>query len=140
MGRYDIQKVGQDLYELYEDNSLLCKFSRENFQQNLNDLGRGSNWTGSVLRLLNKKYPFQRTFPPRTPFERDVDAYGESGFADYLRSKGMRVVKPISTPDSKIIDFLESKGYEISGLLDDVLYETKSKQNVESEPKVKEQT
>ncbi len=129
MGRYDIQKVGQDLYELYENNSLLCKFSRKNFQQNLNDLGRGSNWTGSILRLLNKKYPFPITFTYRTPLERAVDIYGVWGLAEYLRSKGLRVIKPLSVSDLEITRYLESEGYEIAGIIDEVYYETKINKN-----------
>ena len=129
MGRYDIQKVGPDLYELYEDNSLLCKFSRKNFRQNLTDLGRGSNWIGSILRILNKKYPFPITFPYRTPLERAVDIYGEWGLAEYLRSKGLRVIKPLHVSDLKITKYLESKGYEIAGIIDEVYYETKINEN-----------
>ncbi len=41
-------------------------------------------------------------------------------FVDYLRGKGLRVVKPLGISDRMIIDFLESKGYLISGMLDDV--------------------
>lgn len=64
--------------------------------------------------------------------------YGEFVLADYLRSKGLRVVKPMPVSDVDIVNILESKGYLISGMLGDVYYETVKKQNVESESRVKE--
>ena len=98
--------------------------SRSTFRESLEHLGRSSNWVGSILRLFLKKYPVPYPVYSRSPLERAIEVYGESGFAEYLRSKGFKVVKPMSITDSAVIDFLESKGYVIAGLLDDVYYET----------------
>jgi len=65
-----------------------------------------------------------------------VEVYGESGFLDYLRGKGFRVVKPLGISDRMIIDFLESKGYFVSGLLGDVYYESKIEEKRRFEDKV----
>lgn len=75
--------------------------------------GRSPNWIGSILRIFLRKFP--RTYPVRskTSLERAIEAYGKSGFVDYLNGKGFRVVMSYR----EVIDFLESKGYIISGLL-----------------------
>ena len=41
---------------LYEKESLLVKFTRETFREELECLGRSSQWIGYILRLLNQKY------------------------------------------------------------------------------------
>jgi hypothetical protein len=44
-----------------------------------------------------------------------------------LRSKGLRVVKPLWVSDREIISYLESNGYVIEGLLDGAYYSTPEK-------------
>jgi hypothetical protein len=125
MGHYDIKQVSEDYFDLYEDGAFLCKFSRDTFRVSVTALGRSSNWIGSILRIFQKRFPSPYRARSRNSLERAVEVYGESGFLDYLRGKGFRVVKPLGISDRMIIDFLESKGYFVSGLLGDVYYESK---------------
>jgi len=125
MARYYIRQVGPDRFDLHEDGVFLCSFVRSSFRESLTALGRSSNWIGSILRIFQKKFPRPYPVRSRNSLDRAVEVYGESGFVDYLRGKGFRVVKPLGISDRMIIDFLESKGYLIFGLLGDVCYETK---------------
>jgi hypothetical protein len=103
--RYHFVQVSDDLFEIFEDGISLVKFKRSNFRTSLEALDRSSNWTGSILRLFLKKYPPPRVHPIRSDFERLYGKIGEKGF-DYLRSKGLRVVKPLQFSDMDIIRFL----------------------------------
>ena len=112
MGRYEFIALSPDRFELIEDGTSLVVFTRGTFRQSLTSLGRSSQWIGSILRLFLKRYPPPvRPEAPKSPLERVVDRLGESGLADYLRSKGMKVVKPLNVSDWSVIEFLESKGY-----------------------------
>jgi hypothetical protein len=124
--RYNIVQLTDDLFEIFEDGIYLVKFKRSNFRTSLEVLNRSSNWTGSILRLYLKKYPPPRVHPIRTDFDRLYDKIGETGFVDYLRSKGLRVVKPLQFNDMDIIKFLESRGYVIEGLTGDYYYSTET--------------
>ncbi|HXX80995.1 MAG TPA: hypothetical protein VEI46_05555 [Thermodesulfovibrionales bacterium] len=43
--------------------------------------------------------------------------------ADYLRSKGFRVVKPLKNlKDEEVVKYLQSLGYEIDGFLNGAFY------------------
>jgi hypothetical protein len=123
--RYDIVQLSDDLFEIFEDGISLVKFKRSNFRTSLEVLNRSSNWIGSILRLYLKKYPPPRVHPIRTDFDRLYDKIGETGLVDYLRSKGLRVIKPLQFTDMDIIKFLESRGYVIEGLAGDHYYCTK---------------
>ena len=136
MGHYDIRQVSEDCFDLYEDGAFLCRFSRDTFRESLTALGRSSNWIGSILRILQKKFPLPYPVRSKNSLERAVEVYGESGFVDYLRGKGLRVVKPLGVPDEEIIDFLEAKGWVISGLLGDVYYECKIGEKMRFQDKV----
>jgi len=109
-------------FELYECGNLLVKFARRSVREKLESLGRGNNWIGSILRLLEKKYPFKYSCPSqnRSLFER----IGEERLSDYLRFKGFRVFKNLEVTDRDIVRYLETKGYSIEGLLDDSYYST----------------
>jgi hypothetical protein len=48
MARYDIRQVGPDSFDLHEDGSLLCSFTRSTFRESLTALGRSSNWIGCI--------------------------------------------------------------------------------------------
>src|SRR4030065_2113925 len=89
--RYDIRQVNSERFDLYEDGSVLCYFTRSTFRESLEHVGRGSNWIGSILRLFLKKYPAPYPIRVMSPFERAVSIYGESGLAEYLRNKGFKV-------------------------------------------------
>jgi hypothetical protein len=54
--KYRILQVSPGVLELYEKESLLVKFTRETFREELECLGRSSQWIGYILRLLNQKY------------------------------------------------------------------------------------
>lgn len=116
----------QGLYELFHGELLLAKFSRLNFREVMEktavEWDKSSNWIGSILRLLNQTYPVKYPVIQRTDFDRFVDKLGNEGLADYLRSKGFRVVKKTKFDDIKIIRFLEKDGYEIDGFIGDVHY------------------
>jgi len=131
MGRYDIRQVASDRFDLYEDGVLLCSWSRSTFRESISTIAYSSNWIGSILRLFNKKFPLPFRPHFQTPIERAESVYGEFVLADYLRSKGLRVVKPMPVSDVDIVNILESKGYLISGMIGDVYYETKGERNVE---------
>jgi hypothetical protein len=136
MARYDIKQSKPDRFDLYEDGSLLCSFTRSTFRESLEHIGRGNNWIGSILRIFLKKFPPFHPVRSRNSLQRAVEVYGESGFVDYLRGMGLRVVRPLGISDRMIIDFLEPKGYVISGLLGDVYYESSINENRGSEGKV----
>jgi hypothetical protein len=120
--RYNIVQLSDDLFEIFEDGISLVKFKRSNFRTSLEVLNRSSNWIGSILRLYLKKYPPPRVHPIRTDFDRLYDKIGETGLVDYLRSKGLKVVKPLQFTDMDIIKFLESRGYVIEELTGDHYY------------------
>jgi len=57
MARYQITQVSIGLYDLFEDSILLIIFKRKSFREDLDRLGRGNVWMGSILRLLNRLCP-----------------------------------------------------------------------------------
>ena len=126
-GRYFFLPLSSDSsspdakFELYEDGNLLLAFNRKTFREDLRSLERGENWIGAILRLLSKKFP-RRYSPPTSQQLSLFDRLGEDRLVEHLRSKGFRVVKNLKVPDKEIIDYLESKGYSIEGLLNDNLY------------------
>jgi hypothetical protein len=125
---YLIVDKGNDTFELQFDSRPLVTFTRKTFRDQMEAYAQGNgysrNWVGSILRLFLKKFPAPIQSKKRTDLERLKDQIGIEGLADYLRSKGFRVVKKISVKDSEIIQYLEQMGYEIQGLLHDVYYET----------------
>ena len=129
MGReYRILEVSQGVYELYEKGSLLAKFTQKTFREELDRLGRSSQWIGCILRQLNSKYPL--ACPPRfeSALARVESIMREKGLADYLRSKGLRVVRQLkAVSDMEVIERLESLGYVIEGLVDGAYYSSLDK-------------
>jgi hypothetical protein len=125
MGKYKITQRYEGIFELFEEGVCLCKFRRDNFRECMDSLSRGSNWVGAILRIFLKQYPAPVTHNVRSDFERLCDKLGESGLAEYMRSKGLKVVKNINISDDEIIKFLESKGYIIEGLVGDVYYDSR---------------
>ena len=123
--RYRIDRASEEHFELFEDGILLVCFTRQTFRKEMEGLHRSSNWVGAMLRLFLKRYPLPSPTYVRSAFERLFDSVGESGLADYLRSKGLRVVKNLPVPDGEIIRYLEAQGYAIEGLIGDIYYTTK---------------
>jgi hypothetical protein len=112
-------------FNLYEDGVLLCKFSRKSIREDLERLGRGSKWIGSVLRLLDRSYPVITPFNfslPDLSVEGLVRRYGSDHLLNYLRSKGFRCFKRLSVSDKEIIEFFENQGYCFEGILDGNYY------------------
>ena len=124
MGHYEIKLSDNDRFELYEDGAYLCSFTRSTFRDTLTALNRSSHWIGSILKLLNKKFPVTVTTTCKTSLERIVELLQEDGIADYLRSKGYRVVKLLDATDRDLITYLESFGYVVEGQLDGLPYST----------------
>jgi len=123
--RYRIDRASEEHFELFEDGILLVRFTRQTFRKEMEDLQRSSNWVGAMLRLFLKQYPLPSPTYVRTAFERLFYSVGELGLVDYLRSKGLRVVKNMTVPDAEIIRYLELQGYAIEGLIGDIYYNTK---------------
>jgi hypothetical protein len=113
-------------FQLYENSNHLFDFTRKNMREafeyyaNANDLS--SKWIGAVMRIFWKKYPAPIVRKERTDLERLVDKIGIEGIADYLRSKGLRVVKKLNVRDDQLVELLESHGYLVEGLIEDVFY------------------
>jgi len=127
--KYSFIQGSEGVFTLYEDGLLLARFTRGTFREVLTtQLGRSSNWVGSILRLFLRKYPSPLTLCIRSHIERAVDRFGEDGLAEYLRSKGFRVAKTIKdVSDEEIVSYLESKGYIIEGLLSGCYYNSQEK-------------
>jgi hypothetical protein len=130
--RYKLVEKSNDIYELYEDGEFLIRFTRETCRQDLCKLHRSSHWVGCILRLFRREYPLPPPADTRSDLERLIDRFREEGLADYLRSKGFKVVRSLKVSDREIITFLESQGYEIEGLLNDSYYSTKENRSKRS--------
>jgi|WetSurMetagenome_2_1015567.scaffolds.fasta_scaffold00012_37 hypothetical protein len=125
MALYRIEQTVAGSFKLYESGQFVAEFTRSTFRQELDKLGRGSNWVGSILRLLSKKYPLpsKKIVPPSK--NQKLLRIGEDRLVDYLKSRGFRVYKYQEIDDRSIIEFLEAKGYCIEGLLSgDVYYKS----------------
>jgi hypothetical protein len=131
--KYEIKQNSNGSFLLYHGSDLLTTFTRINLREKLEScactLGFSSNWIGSILRQLNKKYPvpYPELNEKRSDLQRLIDRIGFDGLAEYLRSKGLRVTKKLNIPDREIIKVLEKEGYEINGLINDVYYESPKK-------------
>jgi hypothetical protein len=124
--RYQIYQKSENLFELYEYGEFLVSFSRTSFRESVESLNRSSNCIGSILRIFPKQYPPPVTHTVRSDFEKLCDKLGESGLTEYMRTKGLKVVKKINISYDEIIKFLESKGYIIEGLVGDIYYDSRS--------------
>ncbi|GER94657.1 hypothetical protein A45J_2421 [hot springs metagenome] len=110
------------VFELYEDGNHLVTFCFKTIREDLGAVGRGENWIGSILRLLDKYYPRKYSCPIQE--RSSLDRIGEERLVEYLRSKGFRVFKHFDISDKEIVRYLESKGYFVEGLLDGCYYST----------------
>ena len=112
--RYAIKQLSEAHFALYEDGTLLARFSRKSFRQDLEHLGRGNGWVGSILRLFNGTYPFSsRPSEKLTPLTLIIRTIGDKGIAEYLRQKGHIVYKPVAVSDEELINYIESIGYTV---------------------------
>jgi len=109
MQRYRIDKDGSS-FNLFEENTFLCSFTRETFRETLENLCRSSHWIGYILRLLNKQYPNQSL----KPLKDTAEGYGIGYLIDYMQSKGYRVFIPLPLSDLDIACYLMSHGYEVT--------------------------
>lgn len=110
-------------YALYEHNLLIARFTRLNFQEKLHFLGRGSGFVGSILRLLNSKFPYSLPAASRSRSEA-IKEMGVDSMLNHLKSKGFRVYKKQKVSDMDMIKHLESLGYCVEGLVSDCFYST----------------
>jgi len=128
--KYEIKQDSNGSFLLYHGLDLLTTFTRQNLREKLEACaltsGFSSNWIGSMLRLLNQKYPvpYPKESDQRSGLQRLIDRIGFDGLADYLRSKGLRVTKKLNVSDKEILKALEKEGYEVQGLINDVYYES----------------
>ncbi len=113
--RYAIKQVSESQFALYEDGTLLTRFTRKTFRQNLEQLGRGNGWIGSILRLFNQAYPFSsRPSEKLTPLTLLIRTIGDRGIAEYLRQKGHIVYKAVAVSDEELINYITSIGYTVT--------------------------
>ncbi len=126
MAKYRIEDAGDGSFNLYHSDLFLVTFRCDTFRKQLEcvatEWGFSTNWIGSMLRLFHKHHPFPLQTTKRTDFDRLVSGLGVSGIADYLRSKGLRVVKRLSVDDDVLIKFIEQQGYVVEGLVADCYY------------------
>jgi len=126
-GKYSFEEIKSNFFHLYHGTSLLGGFSRSSLRKDLECIAtqwdRSSQWIGSVLRLFHKRFPVKHIKPQRSDLDRVIAWLGPEGIANYFRSRGFRVVKKLNINDDLLINYLESIGYELDGLLDgDVPY------------------
>lgn len=120
MGMYKYEQVSDGVFKLYEKGVLLLEFPRKKVRESLESLCRGSNWVGSLIHILNKKYPLNYVCPIQ---QRSLcDRIGNDRLVNYLKSKGFRVYQNMEVKDRDIIDHLEKQGFIIEGLLKDNYY------------------
>lgn len=128
MGKYRIEEISPNRFRLYENNTFLVGFTRGSVRASLEKLSRSSNWVGSILRIFFRSFPVPLPTVERSKYDRLLYKLNEEGIADYLRSKGMRVVRTIpGFSDEELIDLLEGLGFSIEGMLGDVYYKTGEK-------------
>ncbi len=112
--RSAIKQVSETNFALYEDGTLLTRFSRKTFRRDLEQLGRGNGWIGSILRLFTQAYPFSsRPSEELTPLTVLIRTIGDQGIAEYLRCKGHIVYKPVPVSDEELINYIKSIGYTV---------------------------
>jgi hypothetical protein len=128
--KYEIKQDSNGSFLLYYGSHLLTTFTRQNFREKLevcaSNWGLSSDWIGSILRLLNEKFPvpYPKESDRRSDLQRLIDRIGIEGLASHYRSKGLRVTKKLKISDREAVRALEKEGYQISGLINDVYYES----------------
>jgi len=128
--KYDIVEVSAGEFQLSHGDTLLCSFTRLNFREILENTAAewnlSSHWIGSILRIFHQKYPLNYDGVKRSNFDRVVFALGHEGVANYLREKGLKVVKrlPDGVTDLELVSWIESEGYEVFGMVGGNLFKS----------------
>ena len=124
--KYAILSVSADpfgpnaVFDLFEDGIFVCQFSRRTFREDLEKIDLSSKWIGSILRIFSKQFPTRFIHPSQ---DRSLcDRIGADKLVEHYRSRGFRVTEKLKVSDEEAISYLESKGYELEGLLNDCLY------------------
>jgi hypothetical protein len=128
--KYEIKQASNGSFLLFHGSDLLTTFTRKNFQEKLESCASNwqfsTHWIGAILRLLNRTFPLpslEKT-SQRTNVERLISKIGFEGLADHYRSRGLKVTKKLNISDREALKVLENEGYEITGLINDVYYES----------------
>jgi len=93
---YHIIQVSNGVYELHENKTILGESIRTTLRQDLDAIGRSSKFgwlkipVFSIMGTLSLQY-----------------IMGSRGIADYLRSKGFSVVKPLNVSDGDLVKYYE---------------------------------
>jgi len=85
-------------------------FTRATFREVFNALDFSSQRIGSVLKLLNQKFPIKyvpNLYPP-SPSD-----YSLSTLISYMQSKGYQVFRPLPFSDDEISFYLNEKGFHV---------------------------
>lgn len=127
MGAGRIEEISSGIFGLYENNTVVARFSRRQFREKLEEtahsLGSSSNWICSILRLFHKKFPPAVVSRNHSVTE-ILSSMSDDRFLEYLRSRGFRVYRPIKISVVDIVKHLENKGYCVEGLVHDEFYST----------------
>ncbi len=129
--QFKIESVSDDNFSFYENDEFKFNFKHDTFRKMFEDYaegsGRGSKWVGAILRLYLKKFPLS-VCPQKA--DSVVDnlflLYSEEFLVSYLRSKNFSVVKQLPIDDERVVMFLESRGYLVEGILNELPYESAS--------------
>lgn len=123
--RYEFKELSAGVFQFWFNGSLAFSFSRDSFREKFelyaSNQRLSSNWIGSMLTLFHKQFPFD----PPSSLQKPLDRYSDVQLVDYLRSKGLRVVRTLPVSDVEIIKRLEAFGYEVEGLVGGAYYSTK---------------
>lgn len=106
-----------------EDLGFEVFFERKNFREVLFGRGFSPHRVGYVLKMMNIRFPLERSV-----ITRFLSEYKEDELVEYLRSKGFRVYKELDIGLCRAIDVLERRGYvvEKDGMSNDFIPRSKN--------------
>lgn len=91
-----------------EDPGFEVYFERKNFREVLFGRGYSPHRVGYVLKMMNIRFPLERSVVNRI-----LSEYKEEELVEYLRGKGFRVFKELDIGICRAIDILERRGYVV---------------------------
>ena len=91
-----------------EDVEFEAYFERKNFREVLFGRGYSPHRVGSVLRMMNIRFPIE--ISSRRCMQTE---YKEDEMIDYLRALGFKVYKDLEMKADKIVNILVERGYVV---------------------------
>ncbi len=119
--KLDVEKDNQEtrFRVVLEVEDIDVIITRKNFRSVFESLSFSSHRIGSVLKLINKKYPIDLK-KYKVSFE---ERYSDMELAEYLSFYGLKVRKRNKRLNmSEAIKMLEGRGYEVSGSFEGIPY------------------